>query len=41
MKRFVDDPALVSAMGTQSRVIAERKYDVRQVNEELLSHAGL
>lgn len=33
MKRFVESPGLVGAMGKESRSIAEEKYDVNKVNE--------
>lgn len=41
MKRFIERPELASSMGSKSREIAETKYDVRKVSEELLRHAGL
>lgn len=41
MKRFADDPGLAARMGPKSREIAEGKYDVHEVNGELLRHAGL
>jgi glycosyltransferase involved in cell wall biosynthesis len=41
MMRFVDEPSLIPAMGAASRRLAERKYDVRQVNADLLRYAGL
>jgi glycosyltransferase involved in cell wall biosynthesis len=41
MKRFADEPHLVTDMGRKSREIAETKYDSRKVNEELLHYAGL
>jgi glycosyltransferase involved in cell wall biosynthesis len=41
MMRFVEEPELASAMGRESRRIAEEKYDVRQVNADLLRYAGL
>jgi glycosyltransferase involved in cell wall biosynthesis len=41
MMRFVSEPALAAQMGPESRRIAESKYDVRKVNEEMLRHAGL
>ena len=36
MERFVTDPALAETMGTNSRMIAEQKYDVHKVNEEII-----
>lgn len=41
MMRFVDDPELAKRMGVASRRLAESKYDVRQVNADLLRYAGL
>ena len=41
MKRFVDEPALCASMGAASRLVAERKFDVRAVNRALLAHLGL
>lgn len=36
MQRFVDAPALIAAMGRESRAMAERHFDVRGVNERLM-----
>lgn len=41
MRRFAQDPGLALRMGAASRQIAEEKYDVRKVTEELLRHVGL
>jgi glycosyltransferase involved in cell wall biosynthesis len=41
MERFVLNPNLVSMMGTKSREIAIRKYDVRKVNEVIKKSMGL
>jgi glycosyltransferase involved in cell wall biosynthesis len=41
MMRFVEDPSMAKAMGEASRRLAEAKYDVREVNEDLLRYAGL
>jgi glycosyltransferase involved in cell wall biosynthesis len=41
MLRFVDEPGLAARMGRASRRLAEAKYDVRQVNQNLLRYAGL
>jgi glycosyltransferase involved in cell wall biosynthesis len=41
MLRFVDQPNLAAKMGPASRRLAESKYDVRQVNANLLRYAGL
>jgi glycosyltransferase involved in cell wall biosynthesis len=41
MEKFILDPALISAMGAKSRLLAERKYDVRAVNAALFEAAGL
>ena len=36
MRRFIDAPALALSMGAASRTLAERRFDVRQVNREML-----
>ncbi|MBZ0329202.1 glycosyltransferase family 4 protein [Halomonas sp. ANAO-440] len=36
MRKFVEQPALVSQMGEASRVLVERYYDVRKVNKVIL-----
>jgi glycosyltransferase involved in cell wall biosynthesis len=41
MLHFIEEPAAAARMGAASRALAERKYDVRLVNEALLGHAGL
>jgi glycosyltransferase involved in cell wall biosynthesis len=41
MMRFVDDPALAAKLGPRSRKLAERKYDVVEINAQLLRLAGL
>ncbi|MGE5563891.1 MAG: glycosyltransferase family 4 protein [Bacillota bacterium] len=41
MLRFVEEPELAARMGRKSRELAEAKYDVRQVNAELLRYCGL
>lgn len=41
MARFIADPALIAPMGAASRRIAEERFDVRRVNEQLLAAAGL
>jgi glycosyltransferase involved in cell wall biosynthesis len=41
MRRFVSEPGLAAQMGPESRAIAKTKYDVHQVNTEMLRHAGL
>lgn len=41
MLRFVDDPGLAARMGPRSRKLAEAKYDVVEVNAQLLHLAGL
>jgi glycosyltransferase involved in cell wall biosynthesis len=41
MIRFVDEPALAQRMGEASRKLAVAKYDVREVNANLLRYAGL
>ena len=41
MLRFVREPWLARRMGAASRAIAERRYDVKKVNLNLLRYAGL
>jgi hypothetical protein len=37
----VDDPTLVTTMGAASRSYAEKYYDVREVNRQMLETMGL
>ena len=41
MEKFILDPALIAQMGARSRELAERKYDVHLVNEQIFAAAGL
>ncbi|MEI7590672.1 MAG: glycosyltransferase family 4 protein [Deltaproteobacteria bacterium] len=41
MCRFIDSPKFCTAMGQNSRIIAERKYDVRKVNKHMLQEMNL
>jgi glycosyltransferase involved in cell wall biosynthesis len=41
MAELLRNPDRLPAMGAASRQIAEQKYDVRKVDEDLLVHAGL
>lgn len=41
MERFVREPGLAERMGPASRRLAEQKFDVNQVNAELMTFAGL
>lgn len=41
MRRFVENPELVTLMGKRSREIAEEKYDVRKVNAVMIREMGL
>jgi len=41
MRRFIDDPSLIPRMGSESRRIAEEKYDVHKVNQVILDAMGL
>jgi glycosyltransferase involved in cell wall biosynthesis len=41
MLRFVERPSLVPAMGRASRALAEARYDVRAVNQEILAALDL
>lgn len=38
MRRFTNNPELIPRMGSESRSIAEEKYDVRKVNSTIISH---
>ena len=40
MRHFLEEPELVEQMATESRRIAEEKYDVRKVNEVILKAMG-
>ncbi|MEP7130863.1 MAG: glycosyltransferase family 4 protein [Sphingomicrobium sp.] len=41
MERFLADRSLIERMGRKSRLLAESKFDVRQVNATMLHEAGL
>ncbi len=41
MEKFIEDPDLLKRMGAASRRIAEEKYDVHQVNREIIEAMGL
>ena len=41
MQRFVENPQLIVEMGKRSRQMAEKRYDVRRVNNIILSALGL
>ena len=41
MLSFVDDPRQLAAMGRNSRRLAEERFDVRAINERMLSVMGL
>lgn len=41
MRRFVDDPALISRMGRESRGIAEERFDVHKINRIMLNEIGI
>lgn len=38
MRRFIESPELVATMGLASRKIAERDFDVRQINKKLMAY---
>lgn len=40
MLKFIENPALISQMGYNSRAFVEKKYDVLQVNRVILSNMG-
>lgn len=37
MEKFINEPQLISEMGRESRRIAEAKFDVRKINEKMIS----
>ena len=41
MERFINEPGIMEEMGSQSRKIAEEKYDVHKVNSVILEAMGL
>ena len=41
MERFILHPELIAKMGSRSREIAERKYDIRKVNAVIMQTMGL
>lgn len=41
MERFIKNPELIEVMGKRSRVIAEERYDVNKVNNEMMEGMGL
>ena len=41
MIHFIENPGLVVAMGKESRLLAEEKYDVRKVNDHMLREMGI
>ena len=41
MRRFLDTPDLITAMGGESLRIAREKFDVLKVNEQMLKDIGL
>lgn len=41
MSTFIEEPALISRMGAESRRLAEANYDVRRVNARIIEAMGL
>ena len=41
MLKFIKNPELIAGMGRRSRQIAEEKYDVNKVNEQMLKAMGI
>ena len=41
MLKFIETPELISQMGQRSRLLAEQKYDVHIVNQQMLKGMGL
>lgn len=41
MLKFINEPDLIAKMGAQGRLLAEARYDVRQINAQILSTIGI
>ena len=41
MRRFLDDPALITSMGLASRSLAESRFDVREINRRMLAEMNI
>jgi glycosyltransferase involved in cell wall biosynthesis len=41
MEKFLADPTLIPAMGASSRLLAESRFDVNKVNDDMLTFMGL
>lgn len=41
MSRFIENPALIEAMGRNSRRLAEERFDVRRINACILQILGI
>ena len=41
MEKFIKNPEIIEKMGKESRKIAEEKYDVHKVNDEMLKGMGI
>lgn len=41
MERFILDPSLIARMGLESRRMAERRFDVKDINRKLMSILGV
>ena len=41
MIRFIETPALIPAMGCESRRLAEERFDVRRINAHILNVLGV
>lgn len=41
MERFIDDPSVIEPMGRESRRLAEELFDVRKINDVILSSIGV
>lgn len=37
MQRYIAAPSLIASMGSESRRLAEERYDVRMINKQMLS----
>lgn len=41
MERFITNPELIEQMGKESRILAEKRFDVRQINAVMIATMGL
>ena len=41
MENFIKNPSLIEKMGLESRIIAQKKYDVHEVNKIIMTEMGV